>query len=241
MALLFHVDESADTSHHFHVGLLVDGAGAATAASELDDLVERMSDVGACRSRAEMHAKEIFDRKGDWRSASVAQSVTAFRESLAILGQASIEVLARGVDVPRFEQRYGRGADPYRWIFSNLLERLNERLEDRDEYAVVIADHHQYRGMLQRDVVDARRVGTGAYRAQRLDRILDTAHFVDSKLSRLTQLADIVAFVARRRHTVATESDPRAEAVMAGLMAQVMAAVPSPSGQYFSVRRDARR
>lgn len=106
----------------------------------------------------------------------------------------------QGFDLTRFRKKYG-DLDHYPWAFENLLERLNERLLERGEYAVVIADEqHAYKDELQRQVMLGRqRAPYGGYRAQQLTQVLDTAHFVDSKLSRLTQLADMVAFVVRRR------------------------------------------
>jgi hypothetical protein len=163
--------------------------------------------------------------------------VAIFDATLEVLRDCRIEVIARGADLARFQRSYGAGRTPYRWEFSNLLERLNERLHARDEYGLVIADQqHQYRQSLQRLVIDARRVGTGGYRDQQLDRILDTAHFVDSRLSRMTQLADMVAFLMRRRQSVRQETDARAEAAVSRWLQVIDAAIPEPKGQYFTVR-----
>jgi hypothetical protein len=106
-----------------------------------------------------------------------------------------------------------------------------------DDYAVVIADQqHQHRERVQRDVIDCRIHGTSGYRSQKLDRILDTAHFVDSELSRMIQLADMVAFIARRRLSVPTETDSRAEIAMSNLDAKIRAAVPDPKAKYLTIR-----
>ena len=113
------------------------------------------------------------------------------------------------------------------------LERLNERLKARDEYGLVIADEqHQYGPQLTRLVGQWKDQGTGGYRGQVLSRILDAVHFVDSKVSPMTQLADIAAYVHRRRLFVPTESNPNAEAAMKMLHDLVLVGVPDPTGQY---------
>lgn len=237
MTLLFYVDESVDDLHEFHVGILVDGANSARAVIALDEIVKTAAFGGACFPHAELHGYEIHGRSDAWQHASVGQSIQVYRSSLDVLADCSIEVMARGVNLARFAATYGPTVSPYRWEFSNLLERLNERLSTRDEYGIVISDEqHEYRKQLQKDVVDSQRYGTGGYRDQHLFRVLDTAHFVDSKLSRLTQLADLVAFIMRRRQSIPRESDARADKVMADLAARVYRAIPEPAGKYFTIR-----
>jgi Protein of unknown function (DUF3800) len=233
---LFYVDESRDGRHHFHVGLLADGPSISAAEAALDEVVEDAYDNGVARWDSELHAKDIFDGNKAWERGSNAQRAAVFEEALSVIPQHGIEVLARGANLARFSSRYG-GGDPYRWEFSNLLERLNERLHAVDDYGLVIADQqHEYRKLLQRDVATGKRSGTGGYRSQRLVRVLDTAHFVDSKLSRMIQLADLAAFVLRRRASIPTEHDARAERLMARLYGLVEDGVPSPTGQYHTIR-----
>lgn len=237
MTLLFYVDESADAGHHFHAGLLVNGPAVAAIQTEMKDIVRRAYRANACEWDAEIHASDIFHQNGDWVPCSIPQAVGVFDELLGLLGAHGVEVIARGTDVARFQRRYGRGADPYTWNFSNLVERLNERLAGRQEYGLVIADQQsQYKEQLQRDLADAHEHGTGGYRSSHLRRILDTAHFVDSRLSRMTQLVDVVTFVLRRRATRPTEHDARVETMMSRWHGLVFEAVPEPTGQYHTIR-----
>lgn len=234
---MFHVDESYDASYHFHLGLLIDGKDAADASAELDDLVKECFWNDLCPYEAELHGFEVFGRCKSWKAASPADAVGVFDRTLDVLAACDVEVIFRGFDLTRFRKKYG-DLDHYPWAFENLLERLNERLLERGEYAVVIADEqHAYKDELQRQVMLGRqRAPYGGYRAQQLTQVLDTAHFVDSKLSRLTQLADMVAFVVRRRASVPREADARAEAAMARLHGKVRDAIPDPSGQYATIR-----
>lgn len=233
---MFHVDESADEHFHFHAGVLVEARDAAKASDRLDDIVEAACDARLCRSNAELHAADIIAGKNGWKG-PVDGRIDVMRKALGVLGPHHIEVIAHGADLAKVRKRYGKKFDPYRWEFMNLLERLNERLSARDEYAVVIADQHaQHRERVQKDVIDSRVYGTGGYRNQLLTRIVDTAHFVDSHLSRMTQLADLVVSILRRRASFPTEHDPRAEAVNAELYDLVFDAIPDPKAKYRTVR-----
>ena len=239
MTRLFYVDESRDrgkNGHHFHVGLLAEGRRVAAAETALDEIVEQAWDDGITSWNSELHGAHIFQGLKEWARGSNDQRAAVYEAALSVVVQENIEVIARGVGLSQFEKRYP-GGDPYRWGFSNLLERLNERLHTLDAFGLVIADQqHEYRELLQRDVADGKHFGTGGYRSQRLARVLDTAHFVDSKLSRMVQLANLAAFVLRRRATIPTEHDLRTEALMARLHALVVQGIPAPTGQYFTIR-----
>lgn len=237
MTLVFHIDESRDGAHHYHVGLLSDGPGQAAVESGLQAIVDQAFGDGACRWRAELHAVEIFHQTGQWSTSTIAQSIQVFDQALALLEQHGVEVIARGANLDRFRKKYGAASDPFVLEFSNLLERLNERLSARQDYGLVIADQQtEYRDTLQRNLISSRQVGTGGYRSQKLTRILDAAHFVDSKLSPMTQLADIVAFVMRRRASRTPEHDARLEKVMHRWFARIYGALPNPPGKYHSIR-----
>ncbi len=235
MTRLFFIDESRDRSHHYHVGILADGPGAAAAEAALNGVVHAAYDMGITRWGSELHAVPIFHGTGDWARGAPPLRAGVFTDALAVLAACQLEVIARGVNLSRFARRYQ--GDPFRWEFSNLLERVNERLRAVNEYGLVIADQqNQHRKLLQSDVANGKAFGTGGYRNQRLTRVLDTAHFVDSRLSRLVQLADVVAFVLRRRATIPLEPDQRAEAFMADWIRTISAAIPTPIGKYHTIR-----
>ena len=236
---LFYVDESRDrgrTGHHYFVGLLAGGDAVARAEASLESIAAQAWDDGLARWGTELHAAEIFNGTKAWQRGSIQQRIDLLEATLSVIGNAGIEVIARGANMQRFEKNYP-GSDPYRWEFSNLLERLNERLQTIGDYGLVISDQqNEHRDGIQRDVANSKQYRTGGYRSQKLDRILDTAHFVDSKLSRMIQLADMAAFVLRRRASRWTESDSRLEVVMERLSRIVYDAIPAPQGQFHTIR-----
>lgn len=237
MTLSFHVDESADQRYHFHAGLLADGAAVAAVERGIKATVWEAFDAGLCQFEAEVHAVPLFHGNDDWLKGrtDIDGRVRVFDSLLGLLSAHEVEVIARGTQLASFEKKYG--GSPYVWNFSNLLERLNERLTARSDYGLVIADQqHQYRERLQKDLADAHEYGTGGYRSSKLKRIVDTVHFVDSRRSAMTQLVDVVAFILRRRATIPAELDPRLEVVMSRWHQLVLDAVPDPRGQYLTIR-----
>ena len=234
---MFHVDESADHLHHLHGGVLVDARDAAAASTRLDEIVLQAHLGSLCSWGAELHMTDIISCRKSWRGPLEERS-NVVRQAIQVLATHNIEVISHGAELRAVRSRYGDQFDPYRWEFSNLLERLNERLRARDEYAVVIADHHAtHRDRLQQDVIDARTGGTGGYRNQVLDRVVDTAHFVDSRLSRMTQLADLVVYTLRRRRSIPVEADQRADALQNELVDLITNAIPDPRAKYNTIRR----
>lgn len=175
----------------------------------------------------------MLQGSGDWATIQLQDRVNLVDNALESLAAGQMEVFCRGINMDRFRHRYGQ-TDPHPWAFRNLLERLNERLRQANEYAVVIADEHSKQRTLKRDLRDAQRHGTPGYRGQILDRIRDTAHFVDSAESRMIQLADLVAYV-RRRRARGPAADPRAEEAMQRLQGRITNSVPNPTGQFDTI------
>jgi hypothetical protein len=62
-----------------------------------------------------------------------------FRRALGVLSTNKIEVVAHGARLKAVRKRYGSSFGPYLWEFSNLLERLNERLEPRASACTAVA------------------------------------------------------------------------------------------------------
>lgn len=239
MTLLFFVDESADRTHHYHVGLLASGEQVAAAENELDQVAQLALDLGyndGWPPRPELHGLEIFSGAKGWAGLSYAQRYEVVEAALDVIGRHGVEVLARGVELARFQKRYNKDKSFLHQIaFRNLLERLCERLAQRDDLGLVIADEHYTKSVMRHEVRQAKSGRTPGYRGTNFARILDTLHFVDSGDSRMVQLADLVAFTRRRRRSIPTERHPDGEAAMARIAERLHDAVPEPSGQYDSV------
>ncbi len=185
----------------------------------------------------ELHAYEIVGGEGLWKHLTVVQRIDVMDRILAVLARCDIEVIYRGAAIPNFEADRGTYEQPHRLMFSNLLERLNERSKARGQRSLVIADeNHDKDEALRRELTQVQRTGTRGYRGQMLTNIIDTVHFVDSRQSAMVQLADAAAFVVRKRIGPGLEN-AAAQAVLERQAQVVFSAVPDPSGQYGTIWR----
>jgi hypothetical protein len=102
---LFYVDESRDrgkTGHHY-VGLLADGDAVARAEASLESIADQAWDDGLARWGTELHAAEIFNGTKAWQRGSIQQRIDLLEAILSVIGNAGIEVIARGANMQRFE------------------------------------------------------------------------------------------------------------------------------------------
>jgi len=233
MTLLFYVDESADHLSHFHAGLLLDGKQAVCAEKALDKVAMRACELGYPKEEVELHGAHIWNGKNDWGELCHEARYYILEAALDVLIAGNIEVIMRGFDLGHWKRKYG-SKPPHSYCFMNLLERLNERLEERKERALVIADEHHDKSLMKRTLQLAKVDGTWGYRKQKLDRIVDTVHFIDSQESRLVQLADVVAFT-RRRHKLGPQRHPNSVVGLARMVERIRRATPYPVGQFDSV------
>lgn len=226
MGRMFYVDESADAHHHFHGGVLIDAGAIPAATGVLDEARAMAAKAGyqPWTSSVELHAKAIMGGEGAWAQVTIDDKLDLIAHALSALAVDGVEVIVRGIHLARWRQKYGAlPVDDYG--FKNLAERLNERMHELDDHAVMIADESR-RAAAQRFELDwGQRLGTTGYRHQKLDRIVDTVHFVDSTRSPMVQLADLVTYV-KRRGRAPRHRDPRAAAALDRLVAIVDAAIP---------------
>lgn len=235
VSLLFFVDESADHLNHFHAGVLLDGTQVACAEEALDKVAELAVMLGYPRAEPELHGLDIWAGNNGWGILSFDERFQVLEAALDVLASCDIEVISRGIVIDAWIDKYGAGS-LHGKCFQNLLERLNERLKVRGAHALVIADEHASKKQLKQEVKWAKKFGTWGYRGQKFDHIIDTVHFVDSRESRLIQLADIAVFT-RRRRAMGTEKHPNAEAGLARMYARVLSATPDPTGQFDTLYR----
>jgi AcrR family transcriptional regulator len=239
MTLLFFADESADRQYHYHVGLLATGEQVAAAERDLELVAQRALDLGYNEGwppQPELHATDIFGGRCGWGVLDYDERFQIVEAALDVMVEHGIELMARGVELTRFRNRYGTSQTFLHEIaFRNLLERLCERLKQRAELGLVITDEHYTKSVVREEVRRAKAGKTPGYRGTNFAPILDTVHFVDSRDSRLVQLADLVAYTRRRRRSIPTEKHHAAEAAMSRIADRLGSAVPHPVGQFDSV------
>lgn len=179
-------------------GVAVFEAQAHWVTTELDKLATAFHPADP--AALEFHASEIFSgRSAPWDGLSKEQRKEAIRQVLRVLPRAydSCRAFACAIHKASFP-----GRDPMELAFEDLCSRfdiyLNALSVDRDrQRGLIILDESSYETSLQSLARRFRRLGTqwGVIR-----NLVDTPMFINSKASRIVQLADHVAYATFRRY-----------------------------------------
>ena len=148
----------------------------------------------------EFHASEIFSRRtAPWRGMSRDEAQGVIKAVLDVLRQSydSARAFACAIHKPSYPNQ-----DPMELAFEDLCSRFDLYLRrlhaqgDRQR-GLIILDESAHETTLQRMARDFRTLGTqwGVIR-----NLADTPLFVDSKASRVVQLADYIAYAVFRRY-----------------------------------------
>ncbi|MDY7225783.1 DUF3800 domain-containing protein [Hyalangium rubrum] len=204
--ILLYIDESGSLDNpadHFAVGgMAVHESDVEAMRLEVERIVQKHLDPHL--QKVELHAQPMRSGKGEWRS--IPKEVrTKLLESLSQL---------LGTFKPPSGHRYGlfsvikapaavAHADPLERTFEELLLRFHEMLvrpKGPEEFGIVVADKAKYESILQPVVRRWRESGT---RFAPLTKLVEVPLFVDSRATRLIQLADFVAHAVYRKYQAA--------------------------------------
>lgn len=170
---------------------------------ELDSLVNSFN-LGPS-NQIELHGSPMYQgKRGPWSTVQRAQRLTMMHDALQVLTHASQSVRAFGVAV---DKQSIAPKDPVEYAFEEISNRFNLYLtrhfhsrggrdEDKQKGLIVMDESH-YEQPLQALAREFRIIGT---RWGHLRNLAEVPLFVDSKASRLIQLADLVAFAMWRQY-----------------------------------------
>jgi hypothetical protein len=201
--LLAYVDESYNSSTYWIAALLCPEASLVPLTEALDDVCQKAADsyIGVS-PKAELHGHDLFQGKGDWASlkTSVRARIGVYNDAFSAIASVDLDILIRGVDRARLDDRYTYPDHPHSVVLAHLLERIDERSAQhyQSEPVLVIADEVDRADQYRRNLWHFQRYSTTGYRSRRLTNIVDTIHFAPSAASRLVQAADLIAFLRRK-------------------------------------------
>ncbi len=149
----------------------------------------------------EFHGSVMFQARGDWKRIGTKKSREYINRALGTLDSTheSTHVFAAAIHKSAISPR-----DPIEYAFEQICNRFDRYLS-RIYYAdnknrqrgLIIFDESRYEGALQRLSRDFRTIGHswGVLRD-----IIEVPLFVDSRASRLVQLADLISYATYRRY-----------------------------------------
>lgn len=235
MTYLVFIDDSKDRHLCCFGAVVASGEQIAKVDSRLSQLRSNYEFECLVEDIPEFHGHEIFQGEGPWSGVNAEIRFEAMRSVLNAGSEAGVHLIFRGIRTAPFAEKY-HSMKIEVTAFSNLLERVQEFLDDRDSYGFITSDRQDAQSTeLRADLVNAQLFGTRGYRSQNFSRIVDTLHFVDSKQSSAVQLADVATFVWRRLQGPLPK-DERAQSYVKQLGEIIETLIPHPRAKYQAVR-----
>lgn len=153
----------------------------------------------------ELHGSAMLTGRGFWRKFPLEDRVDAIKDSLRLLSQTHLSptifacVVKKAVIVPR---------NPIEVAFEQLASRFDyfltrSRNKGNNQRGLIIFDKSIYESTLQKLTTDFRNVG---HSWGIIKNFAEVPLFLDSKASRLIQLADLTAYAVFRKYEY---DDPR--------------------------------
>ncbi len=197
---LLYIDESGhadDATQRFFVMIGVSFFEKQTfwVANELDNIAARFDPADPFS--IELHGSPMKQGKGIWKSISGNARAEAFKDALTILTKSHKSNRLFGIAI---EKAAIYPQDPVQYAFEQLLSRFDHYLmrlhkQGDSQRGIVILDKTSHERTLQNLATAFRTVG---HSWGVLRNLSEVPLFLDSKASRLIQLADLVAYATFR-------------------------------------------
>lgn len=159
---------------------------------ELDNLVQRLFPH---QPDTELHGNHILQGKGIWRSVPVKTRIAFYQEALGLIKPA-MPLFGVGV-----ERACLAGHDPVEYAFEQICSRFDMylrrhfvRRNDRQR-GLIVFDKTSYESSIQGLAAGFRMIG---HRFGKVRNLSEVPLFLDSRMSRLVQLADLIAYALFR-------------------------------------------
>ena len=162
----------------------------------LDDLAAKINRHHP--EEVEFHAADMFQARDDWKRIGLNESRKLISEALSVIDKThtSTRLFAAAIHKAAISPQ-----DPIEYAFEQICNRFDRYLTrlyraDRNrQRGLIIFDESRYEGALQRLAIDFRTVGHswGVLRD-----LVEVPLFVNSKASRLVQLADLISYSTYR-------------------------------------------
>jgi len=148
----------------------------------------------------EIHGKEIFQGKGNFKGIKLAKRVKLFEDIGKFIVNNRIPIRLICIDVKAHRSKYIYPQPEYSLGLMLFLERFCDFLDQTDELGMVYGDYEK--DEVARSIVDFSQFKfsgkTPMYYGCPLGRLIDTIYFTKSHHSRFLQVADVVIYLAHR-------------------------------------------
>ena len=148
----------------------------------------------------EFHGQDLFSGSGHFGGRSPAERIAIFDDVLVGIEMAEAKVIVRGVHKGRLRERYADPYHPHDIALMFTIESIERMARDNDCRVLLVADEaKEIEDAALRDLANYQELGTSwGWKTERIDRIIDTIHFVPSHRNGAIQLVDCATFIAAR-------------------------------------------
>lgn len=225
---LAYMDEAGNTGRnldepmqpiHMILTVVVDEAKVADLHAHLRETARRHF-PGQCNADGfEFHGHDLYAGEGPAADLDPGERVAIYDEVLKGIAAADADVIVRGVEKAGLKQRYHRPFHPHDISLMYTIESIERLARVHDCRVLLIADEaREIEDAAVRDLAQYQEFGTSwGWATERIERIVDTIHFVPSHSNAGIQLADCATYIASRiekmRAGVVPENDRSARAV----------------------------
>jgi|GEM_PF-810744 len=152
----------------------------------------------------EFHGKELFSAEGHFAKRTPEERIEIFDAVLAGIEVAEAEIVIRGVSKPDLKATYPKPFHPHDIALMFTIESIERLARERGCRFLLVADEaKEIEDAALRDLANYQEVGTSwGWKAERIDRIVDTIHFVPSHRNPAIQLVDCATYIAARMRKV---------------------------------------
>lgn len=201
--LLAYLDESYDADRYWMAALVCPEHTVAPLTAALDEVVAQAArSYPGVSPTAELHGHDLVHAKGAWAPLEpmLRARIGVYNAAFRAIAAHQVEIIIRGVDRRRLSERYAGARQPHPVVLQHVLERVDECSERRHahEPVLVIADQVGHADEYRQGLWRSQRHPTSGYRSRQLVRIVDSLHFVPSRVNRLVQAADLVVYLHAR-------------------------------------------
>lgn len=194
------VDESYQQDHYYVAGVLVDERQADNLIGRLDELADALQVRNHWPAPPEFHGHALMNGLDDWKSlhGKFGACVNIYQKVMHAIQNSGARVYLEGVDTNRLNARYKYPDTPHEVALRHTLERVNEYCGLEGKMCKVIADMVPQQDDFNEAIQGFTRVSTPGYLGQRLLCVDGDIEFVDSRVSRGVQAADMAVYALRR-------------------------------------------
>lgn len=193
---LLYVDESGSTNDPHQIFFILAGISIHESqgfwfSNELDKIASKFNPADP--ASVELHGSPMLKGKGIWRHFRVSERVQAIKDSLSIITNShpGNRIFACAIRKSVISPK-----DPVEFSFEQISSRFDyylNRLKKKGNPSrgIIIFDKSTYETTIQNLATDFKKIG---HTWDKIRNFAEVPLFIDSKASRLTQLADLVAY-----------------------------------------------